>query len=207
MIQLRCPSKDTTSIPRPFDYLPLSSGNKKKWTLANFPSTYKNYMTDSAFNESKKIKLEDALSNNQIIYSDINELLCQQQINNDFVYCDINYIQQQVNQPDIFNTINNNYELNQTSTCQEDTLANIFSNDINEATPPNDIPNINEATPQLNMNVIEQELPPIRPPKSPMLKRMSLDIAPPLPPKNTKSPKKSFFKNLFSPTKKKETKQ
>jgi len=31
-IQLRCPSKDTTSIPRSFDYIPLSSG-MKKWTF------------------------------------------------------------------------------------------------------------------------------------------------------------------------------
>lgn len=91
-IQLRCPSKDTTSAARPFQYIPLlTSGScKRKWNLLSFSGTYSSYMTPNGgtSNEEpcKKIKsvveLEDILAGDQAsadtdppIYDRLNEFM------------------------------------------------------------------------------------------------------------------------------------
>lgn len=76
-IQLRCPSKDTTSAPRPFQYIPLlTSGTcKRKWNLVSFSGAYGSYLTNSQQGSSgvlsspghtskkqKQVDLEDILA-------------------------------------------------------------------------------------------------------------------------------------------------
>ena len=55
-VQLRCPSKDTVSLPRPFDYIPLHTGkfNLKAYNLLNSVDSAHNVFEDNKMEEEQE---------------------------------------------------------------------------------------------------------------------------------------------------------